>query len=136
CGLQPCVRLETKPGRIFLVDVVVETDGLDLLVVVAGVRDALPVGATIPGGAKRAAKYRRGCPAGIAVEVEHPLIEQTVLIRIARPAAGYLPPRKLLQDVCLKRRAGNDRRRDNGKCDPHPFTIKEEEQFVVCDRPA
>ena len=50
-GLQLGVRLKTKPRRIFLVDVVVETDGLDLLVVIAGVRNTLPVGATIPGGA-------------------------------------------------------------------------------------
>src|SRR5271169_7232936 len=112
-GLQPGVRLKTKPCRIFLVDVVVETDGLDLLVVIAGVRDALPVGATIPGGAKRAAKYRRRCAAYISVKVEHLLIEQTGLIRIARPAAGRLPPRKLLQDVRLERRTGNDRRRDD-----------------------
>ena len=68
-GLQPGVRLKTKPGRIFLVDVVVDADGLHLLVVVAGVRDALPVGATIPGGAERTAKYRGGCAAGISIEL-------------------------------------------------------------------
>jgi hypothetical protein len=34
--------------------------------------------------------------AGISVEVEHLLIEQTGLIRIAGPAAGCLPARKLL----------------------------------------
>ena len=44
-------------------------------------------------------------------------------------------PRKLLQDVCLERRTGNNRRRDDGQCDPHPFTIEEEEQLVVHDRP-
>src|SRR6202142_3743027 len=94
-GFQPGVRLKTKPCRIFLVDVVVETDGLDLLVVVARMRDALPVGATIPGGAKWAAKYCCGCAVGISVEVEHLLIEQTVLVRIAGSAAGCLSPRKL-----------------------------------------
>jgi len=134
-GLQPGVRLKTKPCRIFWVDVVIETDGLYLLVVVAGVRDALPVGATIPGGAKRATKDCCGCAVCISVEAEHLLIEQTVLIRIAGPTAGCLPPRKLLQDVCLERRTGNDRRRDDGQCYPHPFTIKEEEQLVVRDRP-
>src|SRR5271170_2179237 len=112
-SLQPGVRLKTKPCRISRVDVVVETDGLDLLVVVAGVRDALPVGATIPGAAQRTAKYRRRCAAGISVEVEHLLIEQTVLIRTAGPAPGCLPPRKLLQDVRLKRCTGNNRRRDD-----------------------
>src|SRR5580698_8434817 len=89
-GLYTGISLKTKPSRIFLVDVVVDPDGLHLFVVVAGVRDALPVGATIPGGAKRAAKYRGGCAAGVSVEGEHLLIEQAVFIRIAGPAASCL----------------------------------------------
>src|SRR6202142_3603460 len=64
-GLQPGVRLKTKPCRIFLVDVVVEPDGLHLLVVVARVRDALLVRATLPRG-EWATFYRVGCAAGIS----------------------------------------------------------------------
>src|ERR1019366_6779873 len=69
--LHAVVDLETKPGCVLLIEVVVDTDSLYLLMVVAGVRNALPVGATIPGGAQRAAKYLGGCAAGISVEGEH-----------------------------------------------------------------
>src|SRR5579863_500051 len=44
CGLEPRVCLKTKPCRIFLVDVIVGANGLHLFMVVAGMRDALPVG--------------------------------------------------------------------------------------------
>jgi hypothetical protein len=103
-----------------------EADGLYLFLVVTGVRHAVPVGATIRSGARRPAKYRGGCAAGISIEGGHLLIEQTILIRPAGPAAGRLTPRKVLQDVCLERR-----RRDNGQCDPNPLAVKEEEPFVV-----
>ena len=78
-GLQTGVRLKTKPGRVFLVDVVVDAGRLHLLVVVAGVRNALPVGATVH---RRRADNRRiavGCAAGISIEREHLLIERDQL---------------------------------------------------------
>ena len=46
-GLHARVRLKTKPSRVFLVDVVVDADRLYLFVVIAGMRNALPVRATI-----------------------------------------------------------------------------------------
>ncbi len=51
-SLHPGVGLETEPSRIFPVDVVVEAGSLNLLVVVAGVRNALPVSATIPAASR------------------------------------------------------------------------------------
>ena len=49
-GLQAGVGLKTKPGRIVGTDVVVDARRLHLLMVVAGMRDALTVGAAIPVG--------------------------------------------------------------------------------------
>ncbi len=57
-GLHAGVGLKAKPGRVFLVDVVVDADGLHLLVIVAGMRNALAVGATV--SIRRIAR-RRGC---------------------------------------------------------------------------
>src|ERR1039458_4991493 len=133
-SLQPGVRLKTKPGSVVWADVVIDSGRLHLLVVVAGVRNALPVRATVTGAAKREAKYRRGCAAGISIELEHLLIEQTILIRVG-PAAGCLTPRKLLQDVLLECRSGDDRRRYDGQCDPHPFAVEKEKQLVARKRP-
>src|SRR5208282_5636679 len=132
-GLHTGVSLQSKPSRIFLVDVVVDTDRLHLLVVVAGVRDALLVGATIPGSAKWTAKYRDGCAAGISIEIEHPLIERAIQLFAT---IGDLSPRKLPQDVLLETQTGNDRRRDDRQRDPHPFAVKEKEQLVVHNRAA
>src|ERR1700683_3963276 len=48
-GWQSGVGLKTKPSRVFLVDVVVDADGLHLFVVVAGVRNTLSIGGSRPG---------------------------------------------------------------------------------------
>ena len=53
-GLQAGVGLKAKPGRVLLIDVVVDAHRLHLLVVVAGMRNALPVGAAI--------SVRQACP--------------------------------------------------------------------------
>ena len=42
----------------------------------------------------------------------------------------------MLQNVLLECRTGNNRRRDDGQCDPHPLAVEEEKQLVVRDRPA
>src|SRR5271166_238993 len=77
-SLEAVVGLETKPGRIFFIDVVVEADGLHLFVVVAGVRNALPVGATLRDWTT---EDRGGRAGGVSIESEHLLIKQTSLIR-------------------------------------------------------
>ncbi len=46
-GLQAGIRLKAKPGGVVLIDVVIDARGLHLFVVVAGVRHALPVRATV-----------------------------------------------------------------------------------------
>ena len=90
-SLHARIRLKTKPGRVFLIDVVVDACGLDLLMVVAGMRNALPVGATVSIWriARRGAAVRiertpqnlRGRAAGISIKREHLLIERNQLRR-------------------------------------------------------
>ena len=46
-GLQAGVGLKAKPGGVVRVDVVVDAGRLHLLVVVAGMRNALPIGAAV-----------------------------------------------------------------------------------------
>ena len=48
--LQPGVSLKAKPCYILLVDVVIDPPGLNLLAIVARMRDALAIGATISVG--------------------------------------------------------------------------------------
>ena len=77
-GLYAGVRLKTKPSRVFLVDVVVDADRLHLFVVIAGVRDALPVRATVSirwfargrsaVGVKRTSEYRERRAIGVSVK--------------------------------------------------------------------
>ena len=119
-GLQAGVGLEAEPGGVLRIDVVVEADGLHLLVVVAGVRDTLTVRAAVTAG-ERAAEHRDGRSRGAAVEREHLAVE-----RDGRR-------RDLLQDVLLKRCAGHDGRRDDGQRDAHPLAVEEEKELVVED---
>ncbi len=46
--LKPGVRLKAKPGRVFLADVVINSSRLDLFVIIARMRDALAIRATVP----------------------------------------------------------------------------------------
>src|ERR1039458_8449431 len=103
------IGLETHPSRILLVDVVVEADGLHLFMIVAGVRNALPVSTTYR---DRTAEYRDGCTAGISVERKHLLIK--------RNQRRW----KLLQDVLLECGSRNNRRRDDGQRNSHPFAVE------------
>src|SRR5271165_179665 len=61
-GLQAGVGLKAEPGNVLLVEVVVDASGLDLLVVVAGVRDTLAIRATVSviGNCGRASAYIEG----------------------------------------------------------------------------
>src|ERR1700730_389255 len=88
---------------------------------------------------ERTAKYRERRSVDISVEGKHLLVERYQLWRrlIPRPSDRIGPTqRKLLQDVILKCRGWNSSRRDDGQCNPNPLAIKEEEQFVVDNRPA
>jgi len=100
---------------------------------VKGKRDVCDMGCAVR--VERTPEHLGRRPAGISVEGKHTLIEQTILIWPAGPAAGWLPHGKMVQDVLLECRTGNDRRRDNGQCDPHPLTVKKEKQLVARDRP-
>jgi hypothetical protein len=84
CGLQASVGLKANPDEVFFVDVVVDAGGLDLFVVIAGVRDALAIGAAVSvvgdcgrssADVEGAAQYGQGRSAGVAIEREHLLIE-------------------------------------------------------------
>src|SRR6516225_2505849 len=61
-GLQSGIGLEAVPSRISLVDVVVDASRLHLFVIVAGMGDALAVGAAI------AVRGRTACRATVAIE--------------------------------------------------------------------
>ena len=142
---RPVVGLEAIPGRVFVVDVVIDADGLDLLVVVARVRDALAIGAAVSvvgnrgraaAGIERAAENGERRAVGIAVERKHFLIEGHRLRRrlINRSGDGVgAAERKLLQDVILKCWRGNRGGCDDGQGDANPLAIEEEKQFVVND---
>ena len=90
-GLQSVVGLKTKPRGIFLIDVVVDAGGLYLFMVVAGVRNALPVRATISIGwtarcraavcIEGTAEHGERRAAGVSVERKHLLIERNQLRR-------------------------------------------------------
>ena len=89
-GLESVVRLKAEPGGVFLIDVVIDPNRLDLFVIVARMRDALAIGATVSiirnGGRtstniERTAKYGERRSARIAVERKHLLIERHQLRR-------------------------------------------------------
>src|SRR5271170_7248996 len=77
-SLHTRVGLKTKPCGVVRVDVVVDAGGLHLLMVVAGVRDTLPIGATVAAwgnagsrGAiriERASQHRERHPAGVPIK--------------------------------------------------------------------
>src|ERR1700680_142934 len=46
-GLESVVGLKAEPGSVFLIDVVIDPSGLYLFMVIAGVRNAVPVRATV-----------------------------------------------------------------------------------------
>src|SRR5208337_1350572 len=130
-------------------DVVVDARSLHLLMVVAGMRNALSVGAAIPirrtsrcsasTHIEGATKHSQGYSVRILIEGEHLLVEGHELRRgrVLRSGDGIGPTEgQLLEHVLLEFRAGDRYRRDNGQCDPHPFAIEEEKQLVMNDRTA
>ena len=46
-GLESVVRLKAKPGGVFLIDVVIDSNRLDLFMIVARMRNALAIGAAV-----------------------------------------------------------------------------------------
>src|SRR5580698_9553884 len=46
-SLQPCVRLKAKPCGVFLIDVEIDSNRLDLFMIIARMRDALAIRATV-----------------------------------------------------------------------------------------
>ena len=84
-GLESVVRLKTEPGRVLLNDAVIDANPLDLFMISARMRDALPIGTTVSiirncgrncTDIERTAKYREGRYVGISVERKHLLIER------------------------------------------------------------
>ena len=66
-GLQAGVGLKAKPRGIVLVDVVIDARGLHLLVIVAGMRNALAIGAAVSvirDGGRAAARVERAAEHG------------------------------------------------------------------------
>src|SRR5271170_1436533 len=83
--LEPSVRLKPEPRGVFLIEVVVNASRLDLLVIIARMRDALAIRATVSIVRNRrrsaprnewAAENRERRSVRIPVEREHLLIER------------------------------------------------------------
>ena len=75
--LESVVRLKAEPGGVFLIDVVIDSNRLDLFMIIARMRNALTIGATVSiirncgrnsTDIERTAKYRQSRSAGISVE--------------------------------------------------------------------
>ena len=84
-GLESVVRLKAEPGRVLLIDVVIDANRLHLFVISARMRDALTIGTTVSiirncgrnsTDIERTAKYRERRSVGISVERKHLLIER------------------------------------------------------------
>src|SRR5208283_5856262 len=114
--------------------------------VVAGMRNALSVGAAIPirrtsrcsasTHIEGATKHSQGYSVRILIEGEHLLVEGHELRRggVFRSGHGIGPTEgQLLQHIFLECGAGDLHRCDNRQCDPYPFTIEEEKQLVMDD---
>ena len=131
------------------VDVVIDARRLHLLAIVARMRNALAVRASVsigriaagrgPVAVERASENRERSSGGVAVQRKKLLVERHQLGRglIRRSGDGiHAAARQLLQHVALKRRrrhggGGHDRQRN-----PNPFGVEEEKQLVVEDRSA
>jgi hypothetical protein len=120
---------------------------LHLLAIVARMRNALPVRATVsirriaarggPIAVEWTTENRERSSRRVAVKRKELLVERHELGRWLISRSGYgvhAAARQLLQDVILKRRRGHGRGGDDRQRNPHPFGIEEEEQLVVDDR--
>src|ERR1700730_3040367 len=70
------IGLKSNPGRVFLIDVVIDSSRLDLFVIVTRMRNAQTVRATIRHVAQWTPEYRHGRAGGISIKREHPYIER------------------------------------------------------------
>src|ERR1700730_11083075 len=76
-SLESVVRLKAKPGGVFLIDVVIDPKSLDLFMIIARMRHALAICATVSiirncgqtsTNIERTAKYGEWCSAGSSIE--------------------------------------------------------------------
>src|ERR1700722_1580538 len=124
-GLESVIRLKAEPGRVLLIDVVIDANRLNLFMIRARMRDALTIGTTVSiirnGGRnstdiKRTAKYRERRSVRISVERKHLLIERHRLrgglIDGACDRIGSTQG-ELLQNVILECRSWDRGGRDN-----------------------
>src|SRR5260370_24917212 len=108
------VGLKSKPGGVLFIDVVIDSTGLYLFMIIARMRDALAIRATISiihnGGLtsahiQRTAKDPERRSAGISVERKHLFIERDGLWwwLIDRTSDGIgAPQRELLPELMFK----------------------------------
>src|SRR3984957_5698306 len=145
-GLEPGIRLKAKPRGVFLIDVVIDASRLYLFVVIARMRDALAIRATVPinrncgrtpANIERTAEHREGRSVRIAIECKHLLIERHRLRRrlINRSRDGIGSTQwELLQNVILECRSWNGRGCHNRKRNPNPLAVEKKEQLLANDR--
>src|SRR3984893_17922500 len=76
-SLNSGIGLKAKPGGVLFIDVVIDSNRLHLFMIVARMRNALAIGATVSiirdcrwasSRIERAPQYREGCSARISVE--------------------------------------------------------------------
>ena len=76
-GLDSCIRLKTKPGRVFLIDIEIDSSRLHLFVISAGMRNTLTICATVSiirtcgrrsTPIEWTAKHCEWCSVGISIE--------------------------------------------------------------------
>src|SRR5258708_38617229 len=84
-GLDAGIRLKAKPGGVLFVDVVIDSNRLDLFMIIARMRDALPIGATDAiidycrwntTHIERTAEHHEKRSARISIQRKHLLIER------------------------------------------------------------
>ena len=145
-SLDTGVGLKAEPGGVFFIDVVIDASRLHLLMIIAGMRDTLAIGASVSiigdcrrnsTDIERTTEHSERRSVRIAVERKHLLIERDRLAarRVDEPVTESVPPRReLLQNVVLKCRGWHGRGRDDRQRDANPFAIEKEEQLIVDNR--
>src|ERR1700686_934972 len=104
-------------------------------------RDALTIRATIPTHTERTAEDRLRRSVGTSVKEKHLFVKIYRLrgrwVQIFAEFAGaWFAVLELVQHILLKCQSRNGSGRDDRQRDANPFTIEEEEQFIVNNRTA
>ena len=118
-SLKSVVRLKAIPGRVLFIDIVIDSNRLNLFVIITRVRDALPVLATVAPVTQRTPEYLHGRAAGISVKRKQLLVKGYRLgRRRVQIVAGMVGVRfaglELLQHVILKCASWDGSGRDDG----------------------